>query len=85
MGQKWQYFLTSLATAGGNLFVLAVFVLILLSLTVYVLLHASGNTQVVNAITGAFTTFSGALLLALKGRHDDTNPPTPPIPPVKTP
>jgi xanthosine utilization system XapX-like protein len=74
MNGKWQYFLNSLATVGGNLFVLTVFVLILLGLVLYTLRVPSANPQVVTTIVGTFGSFSGALLLGLKGRSTDTNP-----------
>lgn len=76
MNGKWQYFLNSLATVGGNLFVLSIFVLLFFGLVLYTLHDASANVQVISTVTGAFTTFSGALLLALKGRTTDANPST---------
>jgi FtsH-binding integral membrane protein len=76
MNGKWQYFLNSLATVGGNLFLLAIFVGVFLGLVLFVLHDTSANVQVVTTITSAFTGFSGALLLALKGRTTDTNPST---------
>ena len=76
MSGKFQYFLNCLATVGGNLFVLSIFVLLFLGLVLYVLHDASANVQVVTTVTSAFTGFSGALLLALKGRTTDTNPST---------
>jgi len=65
---KFQYFLNCLASVGGNLLILSLFVL---GLLLYTLFARSPNATVV----GQFTTFAGALLLALKGRTSDTNPP----------
>ncbi len=76
MNGKWQYFLNSLATVGGNLFLLAMFVLVFLGLVLFVLHDPSANVQVVTTVTSAFTGFSGALLLGLKGRTTDANPST---------
>lgn len=74
MNGKWQYFLNSLATIGGNVFLLCFFVLVFLGLVLYTLHDAGANSNVVNTVTNAFTGFTGALLLSLKGRTTDTNP-----------
>ena len=74
MNGKWQYFLNSLATVGGNLLLLSMFVLLFLGLVLYALRVPSANPQVVTTIITTFTSFSGALLLGLKGRTTDTNP-----------
>ena len=76
MNGKWQYWLNSLATIGGNVFLLCAFVLIFLVLTVYCCMRPNTNPQVVGVVTSAFTSFSGALLLSLKGRTTDVNPST---------
>lgn len=72
---KWQYFLNSLATVGGNLFLLMLFVLITLALVVHIL-HGDNkdSSQVTTVILSTFSAFSGALLQALRGRTTDTNP-----------
>ena len=69
---KWQMWLNSLSTPGGNLLLLAVFVSALLSLTVHVL-HKDGqdSNQVTTDILSTFSGFSGALLQALRGRSTD--------------
>src|SRR5271157_3428929 len=77
MKDSWQFFLNSLATVGGNLFLLAMFVLLFLGLVLYTLHDANANTQVVTIVTSTFSSFSGALLLGLKGRVTDVNPSTP--------
>ena len=75
MNGKWQYFLNSLATVGGNLALLCVFVLLLLGLVLHVLHSANASDQVSTVIVTTFSAFSGALLQALRGRTSDTNPP----------
>jgi hypothetical protein len=72
--QRWQAWLNSLATVGGNLFLLTFFVLVFLSLVLFVLHDANANAQIVTTVASAFTSFSGALLLGLKGRTSDPNP-----------
>ena len=74
MAGKWQYFLTSLATSGGNLFLLVSFVILLLALVLHVLHDSTSNGQVTTVILSTFSAFSGALLQALRGRSGDTNP-----------
>jgi hypothetical protein len=75
--QKWQQFLDSLASKGGNLFVLCVFVGSLLALVLHVLHHSDDN-QATTVLLSTFSGFSGALLAALTGqmggqRKTDTN------------
>lgn len=67
---RWQQFLTSLSTPGGNLFLLVTFVVLLLVL-VFHILHSSGDAQVTTVILSTFSAFSGALLQAFKGRSSD--------------
>ena len=74
MNGKWQYFLNSLATVGGNLFVLFICFVGMLGLVLYTLHDANSNVQIVATLTTTFGNFSGALLLCLKGRSTDTNP-----------
>jgi len=74
MNGKWQYFLNSLATVGGNLFVLLTMVLILLGLVLYTLHDTNANSQIVTVVSSTFSGFAGALLAALRGRSTDTNP-----------
>jgi hypothetical protein len=76
MNGKWQYFLNSLATVGGNLLVLVLFVLLLLGLVLYVLHDTGANAQIVTVVLSTFSGFAGALLQALRGRSTDTNPST---------
>ena len=64
--ESWQKFLDSLATKGGNLFVLFVCFAGLLSLLIHVLHHAdSGNVTMV--VVSTFSGFSGALMATLTG------------------
>ena len=72
---KWQYFLNSLATVGGNLALLMAIMFIMLGLVVHIL-HGDGkdNAQVTPVILSTFSGFSGALLGLLRGRVSDTNP-----------
>lgn len=78
--QKWQAFLNSISTPGGNLLLLAVFVSCLLGLVLHVLHHGDDN-QVTTVILSTFSGFSGALLQALRGRSSDI--PSIPPPEVK--
>ena len=74
--QKWQAFLTSISTPGGNLFVLCIFVSALLALVLHIL-HHGDNGQVTTVILSTFSGFSGALLQGLRGRTSDVPPPQP--------
>lgn len=76
---KWQFFLNSLATPGGNLFLLVAFVSLLLALVLHVL-HHSDSGQTTTVILSTFSGFSGALLQALRGRSSDI-PAAPPVEP----
>jgi hypothetical protein len=75
--QKWQQFLNSISTPGGNLLLLAFYVAALLALVIHVLHHAD-NGQIVTVILSTFSGFSGALLQALRGRTSDIPPAQPP-------
>lgn len=73
--QRWQTFLNSFNTPGGNLMLLFVFVIGMLILVVY-LLHHPGDANITTVITTTFAGFSGALLKGLSGRTSDV--PAPP-------
>ena len=81
---RWQQFLDSLASKGGNLFVLVLFVSSLLLLTLHVFHRGyDPNSQAVTVILSTFSSFSGALLAALTGqmggqRRNDGNGSAPP-------
>jgi len=60
----WNKFIDSLATRGGSIFILCIFVFLLGALMFHVL-HHSDNDQVVTVILSTFSGFSGALLTAL--------------------
>jgi len=62
---RWQQFLDSLASKGGNLFVLSLFVSSLLLLVMHV--RNEPNGQALTVILSTFSGFSGALLSALTG------------------
>jgi hypothetical protein len=75
---RWQKFLDSWATKGGNLAVLSWFVIILLMLTIWVLHRGNSEGQAATVILSTFSAFSGALLAALTGqvggsRRTDSN------------
>jgi hypothetical protein len=71
---KWQSFLNSLSTPGGNLLIMVLFAVALLIVLLFRASSPEGQVQTI--ILGAFSAFSGALLLALRGRTSDI--PTPP-------
>ena len=65
--QAWQKFLDSLATKGGNLFVLFVCFGGLLGLLIHVLHHGdAGNVSMV--VVATFSGFAGALMATLTGK-----------------
>lgn len=67
---KWQNFLNSLATPGGNLFALLLCVAAFTALVVHIL-HHGDDERVVTVILSTFSGFTSALLLALRGRSTD--------------
>lgn len=73
--QKWQLFLNSLATPGGNVLLNTLIVTALLIVLVLELHHGTEG-QVQTILVGSFTGFSGALLQSLRGRSADV--PAPP-------
>lgn len=79
---KWQAFLNSLATAGGNLFVLAFFAVVTMSGSVVILLKFGPSNPVVATIVGTLSasTFVGALVGILRG-NSATDHPAPPVDP----
>lgn len=62
-----QRFLDSLASKGGNLLLLSVFVVSLLLLVIWITSRDQGDSQAVTVILSTFSAFSGALLAALTG------------------
>jgi hypothetical protein len=77
--EKWQKFLDSIATKGGNLLLLGSFVMFLLLLVIWILITNHTDAQVVTVILSTFSGFAGALLAALTGqqggqRKTDTTP-----------
>ncbi len=65
--QTWHDFLESLATRGGNLFLLVLFVAVLGFLVFHTLHHPEVNGEVKTVILTTFSGFTGALLGALRG------------------
>jgi hypothetical protein len=75
--QSWQKFLDSLATKGGNLFVLLICFAGLLGLLIHVLHHGdSGNVSMV--VVATFSGFSGALMATLTGKDSKEQSERPP-------
>jgi hypothetical protein len=75
-GSKWSNFLNSLATSGGNLFLLAFFSLLLLAVSVFLVVHYKPDAPAVTLVVGSFGTFTGALVGILRGSRVDTPPNT---------
>ncbi len=66
--EAWKEFLDSLATRGGNIFLLALFVVGLSVLVFHVLHHSADNgSEVRTVVLSTFSTFTGALVGALTG------------------
>lgn len=79
-----QKILDALASKGGNLFILCVFVGGLLFLVIWVTSRDAGDSQATTVILSTFSAFSGALLAALTGaaggqRKSDTPPEAPKV------
>jgi UPF0716 family protein affecting phage T7 exclusion len=64
--KRWQDFLDSLSTSGGAVLVLMIVCVALLPAMIFVLLRAPLSPAAM-LITNTFTSFTGALLLALRG------------------
>jgi hypothetical protein len=82
---RWEFFLASLATRGGNIFLLLLICSGLSGMVYHVLHHVETSPAVSSVILATFSNFTGALMMALTGsnskqRNGDTNgkPPTPP-------
>jgi uncharacterized membrane protein HdeD (DUF308 family) len=73
--ESWQKFLDSLATRGGNLFVLFVCFAGLLGLMIHVL-HRSDSGNVTMVVVSTFSGFSGALMATLTPGLDTRKPAT---------
>ena len=75
---RWTAFLDSLATRGGNIFVLLMICLFLSGLVYHVLHHNEVNTSTAAVIMTTFSAFTGSLMNALQGggskqRNGDAN------------
>lgn len=73
---KWSNFLNSLATSGGNLFLLAFFTLTLMAVTVFLMQKYGPAAPTVITIVAAFSTFTGAMVGILRGSRVETPPNT---------
>lgn len=73
---KWANFLNSLATSGGNLFLLAMFSLILLITTCYLMVHFGPGAPAVITVVSSFSAFTGAMIGILRGSRVETPPNT---------
>lgn len=76
MMERWQKFLDSLGSKGGNIFVLSFFVVFLLVLTIRVEIRGDAG-QAATVLLSTFSGFAGALLGILSGsggtRKTDVN------------
>jgi hypothetical protein len=71
----WTAFLNSLATSGGNLFLLGFFSLVLMTVSALAMIKYGPGAPVVNTIVGSFMAFTGAMIGILRGSKE-----TDPIP-----
>jgi hypothetical protein len=71
--EKWQKWLDSLATKGGNLLILGMFVFVTLVLVIWIETKAGGdqNTRAETVILTTFSNFTGALLGAVVNQQRD--------------
>ena len=67
MIEKWQKFLDSLRSPGGQLLILCFYVCTLLGLVIWVTSRDAGDSQAQTVIISTFSAFSGALLGFLTG------------------
>lgn len=65
--ERWEHFLNSLATRGGNIVILLLCASGLFFAVLHVLHHAETGTEVRTVIMSTFSAFTGALLQALMG------------------
>ena len=71
----WTAFLNSLATSGGNLFLLGFFSIILLFMVTFVMVHFGPASPSAITLVGSFSAFTGALIGILRGSRVDPVPP----------
>ena len=64
---RWQAFLDSLATKGGQILLLCLFVMGLLALVVWITSRDAGDATASTTVLNTFSAFSGALLGFLTG------------------
>jgi len=69
---RWQNFLNSLSTRGGAIFLLFAISIAGMSVIVHMVHHQEESSMFAGAILSTFSSFSGALLLALKGSSEST-------------
>lgn len=75
-GGGWTTFLNSLATSGGNLFLLAFFTLVIMFIIIPIMIYFGPSSPSVITLTGAFSAFTGAMIGILRGSRIDTPPNT---------
>lgn len=69
----WREFLDSLATVGGNIFILLVLTCLAFSGVLHVLHHSEVNKEASGLVLSSFSSISGALLYALTQRQKNGN------------
>lgn len=84
--EKWQRFLDSWATKGGQLLLLCFFVIILLALVIWITSRQAEDNQAQTVVLSTFSALSGALLgfltgAAVGGQRKSDTPTLPPEPP----
>lgn len=70
---KWQGFLDSLATKGGNILLLVMLSIVFLVAALVLMLKFGAVAPSVVLVVGSFNGFAGALLMALVGKDRNGN------------
>lgn len=70
---KWQGFLDSLATKGGNILILVAASSMLLGVSIFVMMKFGPTIPAVVLVSGSYGNFQGALLGALIGKERNGN------------
>jgi len=68
----WTNFLNSLATRGGAIFLLTAIFATGVCVSIHLIHHGEAGGQLAATLMGSFSSFSGALLLALKGSSESS-------------
>jgi hypothetical protein len=69
---RWQNFLNSLSTRGGAIFLLFLVCLTGIFVILHMIHHGEDGSMFAGVVISTFSSFSGALLLALKGSSEST-------------